>query len=496
MEDDRKIKLLERMRHDLLFFGKACLPQMYSLPTPRFHRGIADALMNPAIQKLNVIAPRGHAKSSLVACVYPLWHLFFDRGIKVIVLVSRTETHAKRLLQTMTNALEYSAALRYFFGYWGQFSMRRATTSEVELKDGSLILCRGTGQQVRGLKHLDQRPTLIVLDDPEDEANTATSERMEKNLRWLLQELVNTRDLMKGKVCVVGTPQHERCIVMMLRDMADWTTLKYRALQEDGTALWPEQWPAERLLEEKAAFESINRVSMWYREFQCEVIGDEGQLFREQDIHYYRGTVVHEGDYAYLQITELDGVPTQQKLPVNIFMGVDPASSVSRSADYSAIVPLAVDNAGRRFVLPYFRAHCRPMDLAEQVVAYYNRWRPLRTRIETVGYQEMLRDYLRTQIHIPGLERGEVPRHSKSSRLESLQPFFVHGRVLLQPDMTALREELLIYPRGKHDDLLDALYYANKGVYGAEHSASTAIVTGLVGRLNMPQLAQNHWKVA
>ena len=35
--------------------------------------------------------------------------------------------------------------------------------------------------------------------------------------------------------------------------------------------------------------------------------------------------------------------------------------------------------------------------------------------------------------------------------------------------MIELRDELLLYPRGKHDDLLDALFYANKGIYSPFH---------------------------
>ena len=34
--------------------------------------------------------------------------------------------------------------------------------------------------------------------------------------------------------------------------------------------------------------------------------------------------------------------------------------------------------------------------------------------------------------------------------------------------MDALEAEALMYPRGKHDDLLDGLYYANRKAYGAE----------------------------
>ena len=110
------------------------------------------------------------------------------------------------------------------------------------------------------------------------------------------------------------------------------------------------------------------------------------------------------------------------------------------------------------------------MDLADAVLAWFGRFRPQKTKIETVGYQEMLRDYLRRKcddlnMFVPGLEVKNSPRTPKSVRLESLQPFFCRKKMFIKNDMNELVDELLMYPRGKHDDLLDGLYYAMKGSY-------------------------------
>ena len=39
--------------------------------------------------------------------------------------------------------------------------------------------------------------------------------------------------------------------------------------------------------------------------------------------------------------------------------------------------------------------------------------------------------------------------------------------------MEELRDELLLYPRGKHDDLLDGLFYAMKKCYPPYHKTAT-----------------------
>ena len=461
-------KIREKLKDDIILFGKICFPTMFSIDSPPFHHEIADILVNKENRKVSIIAPRGHAKSSLVACVFPLWHIFTDVGQKFIVLSSKTEGHAVRLLQTIKNALEYSMELRSVYGYWGQHSSRQWTRTEIVLKDDTMIMCRGTGQQVVGLKHGNQRPTLVVLDDPEDMNNTKTSEAMEFNLRWLLQALIPGLDAKKGRIAVIGTPQHQRCMVEMLQQMYDWNALRYKALQDDNTALWPEMWPADKLKAEKESLDSIGRVSSFYREYQCEIIGDEDQLFKEKYLQYYDGNLKFVDEEAYMELG------SGRWIPVNVFMGVDPASSVRKHADYSTIVAVAVDSKNNKYVLPYYQNRATPMKLADDIISYFKRYKPVKTRIESIGYQEMLRDYLRVRadeegLFIPGLEIKETPRASKSSRLETMQPWFAQNKIYLKKDMDALKDELLMFPRGKHDDLLDGLYYATKGNYTPNH---------------------------
>jgi len=456
------------MRGNMALFGKITMPGMFTASIPQFHHEIYSLLEDKDNRKICIVAPRHHAKSSIGACVFPLYHLLFDGGPKVILLASKTLGHSIRLLDTIKNVLEYSAPFKALFGYWGQHSAKTWTRQEIVLKDNTLITTRGTGQQVIGLKHGDQRPTVVVVDDPEDINNTKTAEAMELNLKWLMTQLLPALDSMKGRILIIGTPQHQRCIVETVKDMGGWTTRTYKAISGDGKeALWPEVWSLERLHEEKKDLETIGRVSLFYREYLCTITGDAEQLFRPDDIQYYKGILeLDDEKQPVLHLTS----PVEAELPVFTFMGVDPASSTEQIADYSAIVPVAVDYDGNYYVLSYFRKRVKPVDLAESVINYFLRYRPQKTKIETVGYQEMLRDYLRRKcdelnIYVPGLEIKNNPRASKSFRLESLQPFFHRKKMFISRDMQPLTDELLLYPRGKHDDLLDGLYYAMKGSY-------------------------------
>ena len=159
-------------------------------------------------------------------------------------------------------------------------------------------------------------------------------------------------------------------------------------------------------------------------------------------------------------------------------MGIDPASSTRQTADFSTIVTVAVDKDNNRYLLPYFRKRVSPMALADAILERFKLYKPDKCRIESVGYQEMLREYIRQRceeegLFISGLEIKENPRNSKSSRLETLQPYFAQKKVLMQEDMQDFKNELLLYPRSKHDDLLDGFYYANKKAYTPTHKAES-----------------------
>jgi predicted phage terminase large subunit-like protein len=390
----------------------------------------------------------------------------YDKGPHLVVLVSKTVGHAIKLLDTIKNILDFSQHFRTIFGYWGEHSAKIWRSDEIVLKNGSSIMCRGTGQQVVGLKVGNQRPTLIILDDPEDMTNTKTDEAMNYNLSWLLQSLAPARDPQRGRIIVVGTPQHQNCMVEKLFKADGWHGVRYQAILDDDEStwkigakqpdvLWPEWNSLSNLLKEFESMRSMGKSSSFYREYQCKITGDEDQLFKPEYIKYHDYKVIFIGNNAFLS-------DDKTILPVRIFLGVDPASSVSQNADFSVIMPVAVDKDRNFYVLPYFRKRVSPMDLASAIIRYHDSYKPFRVTIESVGYQEMLRSYLRSipDLYIPGLETKVQPRTSKSSRLETLHPYFYQGKVYLNKDQQALPDEMISYPRGSHDDTLDALYYA------------------------------------
>ena len=89
-------------------------------------------------------------------------------------------------------------------------------------------------------------------------------------------------------------------------------------------------------------------------------------------------------------------------------------------------------------------------------------------KIETVAYQEALRTavkerMLNENLYIPGLEKGVKPRNRKSERLLSLVPMLAKGEFYFRSQDTEAQAEFLSYPKGRHDDIMDAVWTSLEG---------------------------------
>ncbi len=487
-------KIRQRLSVDMLLFGKYTIPEMFTEPSADFHREVADLLIDPEIKKLLIMAPRKHAKSSLVACVHALHHIMFFKGPKVVVLVSKTQGHAKRLLGTIKDVLDHGTMFRKIFGYWGRYSASEWSSSQIILKDGTLVIALGTGQMVVGLKQVHQRPTLILLDDPEDMENTKTHEALRHNIRWLLKSLLPTLDTKRGSIVVIGTPQCEGCMILKLFKLPGWTTRHYDSIIDEDTheVLWPEGCSYEFIMGEKKDAEAAGELSVWYSEYRCTIISDEEQLFKPEYNRFYRGWFESSKiGKAYMHITHRADkkadlgkgkLEKEEIIPVNPFMGVDPASSESRRADPSVNFPGCVDKDWNIYLLPYYRKRVPPTEHCRAIVEYYEKYYPLKTTIEATGYQEALRNILRTFSHlwtkdhnpvfIPGLEAKVLPREKKTKRHKSaLHIHFYQRHVYLLEGMETLESELSMWreDKTKIDDLMDGFYYMLLKAYPPIH---------------------------
>ena len=210
-----KDKLFSHFDKNLLDYGKVITKSFYHKPSEA-HLKMQEILLDDTKRQCNVVVPRGLGKTTIVGEIYVLWHLFVHKTDmpKLVVIVSKTQQHSIDRITRIKNIVEYGENFRALHGYQGEAVSQVWREDRLVFKNGNSIIARGLGQPLRGLNINGVRPTLIVLDDPEDENNTKTPEAMESNLTWLLQAALPSMDQRYHKIVVIGTPLNQRCLVM------------------------------------------------------------------------------------------------------------------------------------------------------------------------------------------------------------------------------------------------------------------------------------------
>lgn len=461
---EAKRKVLELCKNDLIYFGKVISPQVFYLKSAPFHYELSSLIMDKGIKQLVIQAPRGVGKSQLCK-LQVLHHAIFDEGNKLIVIQSKTRKEAVNRLSDIKDILNYNEIFKDLFGYCG------VNVAKVWREDHLVttingwtvsIFALGTGQPVRGTLKDDTRITLYILDDPDDEDSTVTNEQMDKNFDKFLGGIAGL-DRRNGRAIVIGTPVKRGCIVDRISNTTGWTTKILSCIDDNNNLLWEEMYPRQWLEKKKEELEEQGMLRKFYSEYMCSIQGEEEQLFKPEYLRYWDGYLESKNTLCITSIDDVE-LPNPKRIAVNIFLGIDPASSVSTKADYSVTMTIAYDG-DNIYVLNYFRNRVTPTEHAEQIINEIKTKHPTRAQVESVGYQEMLRQYLRKRmeeenIWVSGLETKITQRVDKVSRLSSLHHFFVRKKVYLKKDMVAFKNELATFPYCKHDDLLDGFYYA------------------------------------
>ena len=148
-----------------------------------------------------------------------------------------------------------------------------------------------------------------------------------------------------------------------------------------------------------------------------------------------------------------------------ITMGVDLAISTKADADYTAVVVLGA-NAGNTWVLHAERTRTGFNGALNFIQSIANQWNPSIVAIESVQYQAAVVEQLLRSTNLP--IQGVKPDRDKLTRFLPLEARYEQGLVWHAPNLREFEEELLSFPHGAHDDLVDASAYAYNVLGGTQ----------------------------
>jgi predicted phage terminase large subunit-like protein len=441
----KKIKLTPKLIEG---FQKAYLHSQFDnpAPTPEFHREIWEDFCGDH-RFVAHAAPRGHAKSTGVAHTCTLALVLFrirDFG----VIVSDTEGQASKFLKDIATELEENEDIKRDFAIKG-FIKNTETEIEVEFLDGErfCIIAKGSEQKVRGLKWRNKRPNFVVGDDLENDEIVLNPQRRNKFKEWFLNALLPCG----SKNCIfriVGTILHFDSLLQNLLEDKEWMSRKFKAhaaFDDFTDLLWPDNYDEQHYRSVRQKFINQGKPEGYSQEYLNEPFSEQASFFRRADLVDYK--------------------PSDYDADKTFYCAVDLAVSQKETADRTVFMVAGVNTHGMVFIEDVVKGRFDPLEVIDIFFQIVDKYSPAMFFVESGAIQKSIGPFLNEE----QVKRNKflsmklvTPAKDKQTRARSIAGRMKAGGVKFDKNSDwypELEQELLQFPRGKHDDQVDALAY-------------------------------------
>jgi predicted phage terminase large subunit-like protein len=479
----------------LLSWAPHFFPDRFAVAPSRLHRWLAPELDSLATRRgrlIDLIAPRGSGKSEWCTFAYPLRELLTGREPYVWV-ISDSSDQAWELLRPIRLALEGHPRLAA--AYPGACGVGPAWRHDrLELRNGAVVQALGTGARIRGRKSPGaRRPTLILIDDPQGPDEITSPVRRERDLNWLLKDVLPAGEPGHTNVVMIGTALHRQALVCeMQQPKYGWASRAFKALdppppRPDLWREWQEVLTDPRLgdAERSAQALAFFRAHPEMADPDCSLWPDRQPLYWLMQEQARLGPAAFASEYLSdpFDPASCEWPPQYFDHPLIWFdewpsdlavrvIALDPSKgSDSRRGDYSAIVAYGRATDGTEYVAADQR---RDRD-AERIVAdtleLYREFGPELLAVESDSFQYLFKPIFEAAVKARGMAdtfrflplatggiRKEVRIRRHTGPLAARRVRFKAR----SPGTQLLVQQLRDFPNGDHDDGCDSWEYARR----------------------------------
>lgn len=416
----------------------------------------SEKYLNEGIKRLLVVIPRGWLKTTLCSISYPIWRAIRDKEIRSL-LAQNTHTNACSKLSSIDGIFSSNDLFKTLFSdLLPDRNTRWTKESKTVKRDKTFpegtFEAAGTKTQVTSRHYglIIEDDTVAPDKDDLGEENVApTKEDVDQAIGWhkLVVPLLNNPT--KDQNLVVGTRWFQKDLISWIHDTDDTFLLYERACREDDQGLADEK----------------GRITYPER-FNEEVLrGLWNSLGPYLASCLYLNRPITSGDQQFLpEWIKYYNIPPRN-CDLAIFTTVDPAGDPEESKgdpDYNVVLTAGKNmSTGDGYVLKYDRVKCSPGELVNIIFRHVAEFSPIKVGLETVQYQKSIKYWLQERMRKQNsffvIESLTHSKRSKNARILGLQPLFANGVIFVKPHMKDLVTELLSFPRGANDDIIDAL---------------------------------------
>ena len=412
-------------------------------PSPEFHRDIWQLFCSQE-RLVAVAAPRGHAKSTAGTLSFGLASLLFGSD-DVCLIVSATEALASIHISNMARVLSDNEDLRIEF----DITVLKSNDTNLVVRSGSREFCvfgRGAEQSVRGLIWRNKRPSLILIDDLENDEAVLSKDRREKLARWFYEALLPCGSD-RRRVRLLGTILHiDSLLANAIADTTTWTGVKFAAhksFDDFSDILWPGKFNEERLKFERQIYLNRGNASGYSQEYLSKPIAEADAFFRRGDFRPMLGE-----DYSSVK---------------TMYASIEFALFASDRGDNTVAMVGGMDDKGILHIVDCVADRMDSNDAVELMFRLQEQYDITLWCVEDDNIGKAIGPFLNQEMvrrnRFMNLHKLR-PHNDKQARAASIRARMRAGGVRIDfgaawYDM--LHTELIEFPRGHHDDQVDAL---------------------------------------
>lgn len=433
----------EKSRRKLIDFVKY---NYSSYDTNWHHQLLADkleAVERGEIKRLIVNMPPRAGKSLLVSQYFPAWYLGLhpDREVVVASYSQDLAVDFGRATRNLVKRPEYNNLFKV------SLSEDSRSVGKWHTERGGSYIAVGVGGALTG-KGAD----LLIIDDPIKGRQEAESETIRKALWDWYTSTAYTRLSPIGAIVICQTRWTDDDLVGRLLGAQDeradkWEMINFESIatqdseyRKAGEALWPTRFPLTMLENIRANLGPYE----WSALHQQDPVDAEHQEFKKSW-------------FKYRPAEEVKGYGTRN------FLTIDTAISEKASGDYTGWVENYVDQEGN-WNIHAKRMRISPGFLINMLFDSFKEHQWEKIGIEKTIYLQAIEKFLDDEmrkrgIYLPIVELDHR-QTNKEVRIRGLVPRYERGGVYhITGGHEELEEELLRFPKAKHDDVSDALAY-------------------------------------
>ena len=428
------------------------------------HFQIIDHIMSKNRKKV-LQASRGLSKTTLTGVYLLLYFAYLGKKpgfghIPYAMVISDTVSQISAMFEHLVLTVDDNDKLREHLKI---VKSRRGDDPTIELinSDGKTMVIkgRGAGQKVRGVKAKGKRPSLILIDDLENDENVESKDSREKLKSWFWNALVPSVDPNGYEIIMIGTPLHEDSVLSMVTESKEWHAIKLPAADkypvdpgEKVMSAWSDRFTVKFLNDTLNMYSDVGKRNSFFQEYMLEMVSPENRLFDLELLNYW-----DEDEYA-------DKVKGLQ-----FYISVDLAISEKDYADYTAITVVGVNRNNNWFVLHMDYGRYQPDATVQKIMKLARMYKDSTLVIEKgtlyLGIKKVLQNEMlarNTFFQIKEVTRGT----SKLVVVKTLEPRLNLGKLWLpkhsyKRQVEELKHQMSMVTnseiKAKHDDLLDTL---------------------------------------